>query len=87
MSISQTTFTLEELHGILVDMAGMGPLVAVGDRDTSYEELGIDSLGFLEVQVELQQRFNIEIPEADAARINTLGATVDYINQRIAERG
>jgi acyl carrier protein len=87
MSISQTTFTLEELHRILVDMAGLGPLVAAGGRDTSYEELGIDSLGFLEVQVELQQRFGIEIPEADAAGINTLGATVDYINQRIAERG
>jgi acyl carrier protein len=87
MSISQTTFTLEDLHGILVDMAGMGPLVGTGDRDTKYEELGIDSLGFLEVQVELQQRFDIEIPEADAARITTLGDTVDYVNTRIAERG
>jgi acyl carrier protein len=85
MPVSETTFTLEELRGILVNLIGLGPLVPVDDPDTTYEDLGIDSLGFLEVQVELQQRFGIEIPEADAAGITTLGGTVDYVNRRLTE--
>jgi acyl carrier protein len=86
MPVSESTFTLEELRDILVSLIGLGPLVPVDDPDTTYEELGIDSLGFLEVQVELQQRFGVEIPEGDAARIHTLGATVDYVNRRLGER-
>jgi acyl carrier protein len=86
MPVSESTFTLEELRDILVSLIGLGPLVPVDDPETTYEELGIDSLGFLEVQVELQQRFGVEIPEEDAAKIHTLGATVEYVNRRLGER-
>ena len=41
--------------------------------------LGMDSAKALELLVELEDQLNIEIPDEDAARLNTVGDVLDYV--------
>lgn len=77
-----TKFTLDDLREILVNQAGIGPVVDLEPHET-WDNLGIDSLAFLEVQVELQQRYGMEISEGDAAVLTTPQSAVDYVNRHL----
>jgi acyl carrier protein len=41
--------------------------------DTSLSELGIDSLEFMEMMLQIQAEFRIEITDEEIARMNTVG--------------
>jgi acyl carrier protein len=47
-----------------------------------YNDLGVDSLDFYEVISDIEKAFNISIPDEDAARLNTLGLMVAYIEKK-----
>ena len=47
-----------------------------------YSDLGVDSLDFYEVITDIEKAFNISIPDEDAARLNTLGLMVAYIEKK-----
>ncbi len=44
---------------------------------------GIDSLDMLSVFLLLQEKFNIEIPDEDIPKLNTLNAIVEYVNKKM----
>lgn len=46
------------------------------------EELDLDSMDFLRVLVGLKERTGVEVPEADAPRLFTLGGAVSYLQGR-----
>jgi acyl carrier protein len=49
-------------------------------RETSFiNDLGADSLDTVELVMEFEERFGIEIPDQDAEKIRTVGDAVDYI--------
>lgn len=43
------------------------------------EDLGADSLDVVELVMELENKFNIEIPDEEAEKISTVKDVVDYI--------
>ncbi|MBR2317219.1 MAG: acyl carrier protein [Spirochaetales bacterium] len=43
------------------------------------EDLGVDSLDTVELLTQLEQEFNITIPDEDAEKITTVGSVIDYI--------
>lgn len=43
-------------------------------------DLGADSLDTVEVIMQLEEEFNIDIPDEDAAKISTVGQAADYID-------
>ena len=43
------------------------------------EDLGADSLDTVELLTQLEQEFNITIPDEDAEKITTVGSVIDYI--------
>jgi acyl carrier protein len=45
-------------------------------------ELGADSLDIVDIIMELEETFGIEIPDADADKIKTINDMVEYINSR-----
>jgi acyl carrier protein len=52
-------------------------------RETSFiNDLGADSLDTVELVMEFEERFGIEIPDQDAEKIRTVGDAVDYIAQK-----
>lgn len=50
--------------------------------ETTFADLGADSLDEVEIVMEVEHEFNIEIPDADAEKLNTLGETLAYIKKR-----
>ena len=46
--------------------------------------LGMDSIIFISVVIALEEEFDIEIPDADAEKVVTVGDVVEYIKDHVA---
>lgn len=72
--------------GVVATLKTIAPEVEAGDLagDVALrEQVDLDSMDWLHVMVGLHQRFGIDIPEADYARLATLDAVVAYLAQRL----
>ena len=49
------------------------------------EDLGADSLDTVELVMELEDRFNIEIPDSDAEKIRTVKDAIQYLQEHVTE--
>ena len=47
------------------------------------DDLGADSLDVVELMMALEEKYNLEIPDADAERIKTVQDVVSYIESRL----
>ena len=47
------------------------------------EDLGADSLDAVELVMALEEEFGVEIPDEDAAKLVTVGAVVQYLEQKL----
>jgi len=53
------------------------------NKDTRFvEDLGADSLATIEFIMDLEEEFDIEIPQEMADTIRTIGDAVDFINDK-----
>ena len=53
-------------------------------RETSFiNDLGADSLDTVELVMEFEDEFDINIPDEDAEKIQTVGQAVDYIKAKV----
>jgi acyl carrier protein len=56
-------------------------------RSTSFtEDMGADSLDIVELVMELEEEFEITIPDDQAEKIKTVGEAIDYIEREIAKK-
>lgn len=52
-------------------------------RTTRFQEdIGADSLDIVELVMELEEEFDIQIPDTDAEKIKTVGEAVEYIEAK-----
>ena len=86
MAVDQA-FTFADLKRILVDRVGLPEDGVIDDPDAKFEDMGLDSLAFVEVQLAMQQEYGFEIPDEDASEIQTVGEAIDYVNRKISEEG
>ena len=63
-----------------VDMGAKGITV-----ESSFSELKIDSLLLVEVVMDMEEKFKIEIPDADAAKLTKIEDIVKYVEERVKE--
>ena len=62
----------------------MGATADKVTKDTSFiNDLGADSLDTVELVMEVEEEFEIQIPDEDAEKIQTVGAAVDYIGGKL----
>ena len=47
------------------------------------EDLGADSLDIVELVMSMEEAFNIEIPDDDAEKIQTIGDAVAYVEEHV----
>ena len=47
------------------------------------DDLGADSLDTVELIMQFEEEFNIEIPDEDAEGLLSVGQAVDYIDQKL----
>ncbi|MCP8718141.1 MAG: acyl carrier protein [Asgard group archaeon] len=51
----------------------------ITDSSSYTSDLGLDSLDVVEVIMELEHEFNIQIPDNEADSLKTVGQTIEYI--------
>ncbi len=52
--------------------------------DASFmEDLGADSLDTVELVMEFEKEFNIDIPDEDAEKLRTVGDAMSYLRQKV----
>jgi acyl carrier protein len=47
------------------------------------EDLGADSLDLVELVMAFEEEFKLEIPDQDAEQMKTVGASMDYLKQKV----
>ncbi|MEP6690927.1 MAG: acyl carrier protein [Gemmatimonadaceae bacterium] len=53
--------------------------------DASFmEDLGADSLDTVELVMEFEKEFNIDIPDEDAEKLRTVGDALNYLRGKVA---
>jgi acyl carrier protein len=56
-------------------------------RNTSFQEdVGADSLDIVELVMELEEEFEITIPDEEAEKIKTVGEAIDYIEKELEKK-
>lgn len=50
------------------------------------EDLKADSLDTVELTVELEDAFGVQIPDKDCARLHTVGSVIDYFSARLTPK-
>lgn len=80
------TFAFEDLKRILTDRIGVPEEYVSSDPATRLDELGLDSLAFVEVQLAMQQEYGVLVEEEEVEQITTVGEAVAYVNTRLAQQ-
>ena len=73
---------LERVKGIIVEQLGVSD-TAITMEASFIDDLGADSLDIVELIMALEEEFDIEIPDADAEKVVTVGDVVDYIKENV----
>ena len=68
----------ERIKKIIAEQLGVEEDEVVPE-DSCVEDLGADSLDTVELIMQLEEEFGIEIPDEDAETITTIQVAVDYI--------
>jgi acyl carrier protein len=82
----QTQFEFEDLKAILVDRIGLAEANVKDDPTTRFDEVGLDSLAFVEIQLAMEQDYGITVTDEDAEAIHTFGDVIDFVNRRLTEQ-
>ena len=69
----------EKVTNIIVDKLSVDESRVVPEA-SFLDDLGADSLDTVELIMELEEEFDLEIPDEDAEKITTVGAALEYIN-------
>jgi acyl carrier protein len=71
----------------IADLTAIAPDLdpsTIGDDDHLQEDLGLDSMDFLNLVSALHRRFGLPIPEADYPRLATPAKAVAYLGSALA---
>tara|TARA_Y100001936_G_scaffold246247_1_gene289801 strand:- start:180 stop:413 length:234 start_codon:yes stop_codon:yes gene_type:complete len=71
--------TLDKVVEIVVDKLGVESS-KVTPKAKFIDDLGADSLDTVELIMQFEEEFEVEIPDEDAEKIMSVGQAVDYIN-------
>jgi acyl carrier protein len=82
----QTQFDFEDLKRILVDRVGLPDEDVKDDPSLTFDEMGLDSLAFVEIQLAMEQEYGIAVSDEDAESIHTVGDAIDFVNRQLAEQ-
>lgn len=70
----------EKLKNIIVEQLGVNEEV-VKEEATFVDDLEADSLDIVELVMNIEEEFNMEIPDEDSEKIVTVGDVVKYIKE------
>ena len=53
------------------------------DSASFIDDLGADSLDIVELVMEFEKEFNIDIPDEEAEKLRTVGDAIQYLNEKV----
>ncbi len=71
---------LEKLKNIIANQFDIDKKI-IKEEATFVDDLEADSLDIVELIMNIEEEFNIQIPDADTEKIVTVGDVVDYIKE------
>ena len=72
----------EKVKETIIEQLGVVD-TAVTTEASFIDDLGADSLDIVELIMALEEEFDMEIPDADAEKIVTVGDVVEYIKEHV----
>jgi acyl carrier protein len=84
LELAQETFKVASVEERVIDIVAeqLGVEKDKITRNTSFvNDLGADSLDQVELVMELEEEFDIDIPDDAAEKIQTVGQAIDFIEQ------
>jgi acyl carrier protein len=72
----------QRVTGLIVEQLGVSPEEVVG-KASFVDDLGADSLDIVELVMSMEESFDIEIPDEDAEKIQTIGDAIAYLKERL----
>jgi len=67
---------------LIVDQLGVSKKEAT-PQASFLDDLGADSLDIVELVMSFEEEFDLEIPDEDAEKIQTIGDAITYLQERI----
>jgi acyl carrier protein len=74
-----------ELHALLAQHADDG--AAITDKSGLVADLGLDSLGVMEILAEIEDKFEVQVPDEVLREVETVGDVVAQIEARLTAEG
>ena len=72
--------TFDKVKDVIIDKLGVEE-DSIKPEAHFVNDLGADSLDTVELNMEFEEEFGIEIPDDDAEKITTVGSAVEYIEK------
>ena len=72
----------ERVAEIIVEQLGVSRDEVVAEA-SFIDDLGADSLDIVELVMAMEEEFNVEIPDEDAEKIQTIGAAIAYLKGKL----
>lgn len=69
----------EKIKRIIVEQLGVSESDIT--MDTSFRELGVDSLDLFQIIIEIEEEFSVQIEDAES--IKTVGEAVKFVEDRV----
>lgn len=69
---------------LIVEQLGVSKDEAVANA-SFVDDLGADSLDIVELVMTLEETFDIEIPDDDAEKMQTINDAIGYLKERVGE--
>jgi acyl carrier protein len=80
-----TTDIRDRIKQIIANVAGLDAR-KIGDESTLREDLKLDSLSLLEIGVDVDLAFRLELPDERYKEIDSLPGMVELVQGRLVER-
>ena len=71
--------TFDKVKEVIIDKLGIEDS-KIESGSSFVDDLGADSLDTVELIMQLEEEFGIEIPDDDAEKITTVQAAIDYLD-------
>ncbi|HIE06351.1 MAG TPA: acyl carrier protein [bacterium (Candidatus Stahlbacteria)] len=76
----------DDVKKIIVDQLHVPP-EKINKEARFIEDLGADSLDTVELVMAFEEKFDIQISEEDAQKLDTVGKAMEYLNSKLQEKG
>ena len=83
LGIMSSEEVFEKVKETIIEQLGVAD-TAVTMEASFLDDLGADSLDIVELIMALEEEFDMEIPDADAEKVVTVGDVVEYIKEHVA---